>query len=109
MRSACAGTIVLVPKGRFGVIHREKQQDCCTAIRNADTPASLPPDANSLFHDESEKLTPEERSAREARDAERRRDAEQALREHQLAQDAFYQNLERLRAWRLAREALAKK
>ena len=58
------------------------------------------------FPTERERLTPEERKAK---DAERRLDAEQALRDHQLAQEARYKNLERLRAERLAREALAKK
>ena len=47
-------------------------------------------------------LTPEERKAREAQ---RRADAEQAMRDHEAAQKAFYQNRERLRALRLAREA----
>jgi hypothetical protein len=47
-------------------------------------------------------LTPE---ARKARDAERRANAEEAMREHQAAQKAFYENRERLRAERLAREA----
>jgi len=46
-------------------------------------------------------LTPEERKAR---DAVRRADAEQAMREHEAAQKAFYENRERLRAQRLARE-----
>jgi hypothetical protein len=46
-------------------------------------------------------LTPEERKAREA---ERRVDAEQAMRDHQAAQKAFYENRERLRAERLARD-----
>ncbi|MFH0297009.1 hypothetical protein AAFX91_07170 [Bradyrhizobium sp. 31Argb] len=49
-----------------------------------------------------EKPTPEQRKAREA---ERRRDAEQAMRDHQLAQEAFQKNRERLKAERLAREA----
>jgi hypothetical protein len=49
-------------------------------------------------------LTPEERKAR---DAARRADAEQAMREHEAAQRAFYQNRERLKAERLAREAKA--
>ncbi|WP_456640433.1 hypothetical protein [Bradyrhizobium sp. USDA 10063] len=53
-----------------------------------------------------EKPTPEQRKAKEA---ERRRDAEQAMREHQLAQEAFHKNRERLRAERLAREAAAGK
>ncbi|WP_225121353.1 hypothetical protein [Bradyrhizobium sp. BRP22] len=53
-----------------------------------------------------EKPTPEQRKAR---DAERRRDAEQAMREHQLAQEAFHRNRERLKAERLAREAAAGK
>ncbi len=57
------------------------------------------------FPTERERLTPEERRAR---DTERRLDAEQALREHQLAQEARYRNLERLRAERLARETLVK-
>jgi hypothetical protein len=47
-------------------------------------------------------LTSEERKVR---DAVRRADAEQAMREHEAAQKAFYQNRERLRALRLAREA----
>ena len=42
---------------------------------------------------------------RKARDAQRRADAEQAMREHEASQRAFYQNRERLRAERLAREA----
>ena len=49
-------------------------------------------------------LTPEERMAR---NAERRADAEQAMRDHEAAQKAFYENRERLRAERLAREARA--
>ena len=51
-------------------------------------------------------VTPEQRKAR---DAKRRLDAEQAMREHQLAEKAFHKNRERLKAERLAREALAKK
>ena len=47
-------------------------------------------------------LTPEQRKAR---DAQRRADAEQAMREHEAAQKAFYENRDRLRAARLAREA----
>ena len=58
------------------------------------------------FPTKRERLTREERTAR---DAERRLDAGQALRERQLARDAFYKNLERLRAERLAREAVANK
>jgi hypothetical protein len=54
---------------------------------------------------ERERLTPEER---QAKDAERRLDAERAMREHHLAQEAFHKNRERLRAERLAREASAK-
>ena len=46
-------------------------------------------------------LTSEERKAR---DAARRADAEQAMREHEAAQKAFYENRERLKALRLARE-----
>ncbi|MBO4227393.1 MULTISPECIES: hypothetical protein [Bradyrhizobium] len=53
-----------------------------------------------------EKPTPEQRKAREAQ---RRHDAEQAMREHQLAQEAFHKNRERLKAERLAREAAAGK
>ena len=53
-----------------------------------------------------EKPTPEQRKAREA---ERRRDAEQAMREHQLAEEAFHKNRERLKAERLAREATDEK
>jgi hypothetical protein len=49
-------------------------------------------------------LTPEERKAR---DALRRADAEQAMREHEAAQKAFYENRERLKAQRLAREQAA--
>ena len=50
-------------------------------------------------------LTPEERKAR---DAQRRADAEQAMREHEVAQKAFYANKERLKAARLARERAEK-
>ncbi len=50
-------------------------------------------------------LTSEERKAR---DAARRADAEQAMREHQAAQKAFYDNRERLKALRLAREAASR-
>jgi hypothetical protein len=46
-------------------------------------------------------LTPEQRKAREAA---RRADAEQAMREHEAARKAFYENRERLKALRLARE-----
>jgi hypothetical protein len=49
-------------------------------------------------------LTTEERKAR---DAARRADAEQAMREHEAAQKAFYENRERLKALRLAREQAA--
>jgi hypothetical protein len=48
-------------------------------------------------------LTPEEKKARE--DA-RRADAEQAMREYAAAQKAFHKNRERLKAERLAREAM---
>lgn len=58
------------------------------------------------FPTERERLTIEQRKALAA---ERRLDAEQAMREHQLAQEAFHRNRERLRAERLAREALAEK
>ena len=51
-------------------------------------------------------LTPEERKAR---DALRRADAEQAMREHEAAQKAFYENRERLKAMRLAREQAAQR
>jgi hypothetical protein len=47
-------------------------------------------------------LTSEERKAR---DALRRADAEQAMREHEATQKAFYDNRERLKTLRLAREA----
>ena len=47
-------------------------------------------------------LTPEERKAR---DAHSRADAEQAMRDHEAAQKAFYNNPEQLRAERLSREA----
>ena len=50
----------------------------------------------------SKPLTPEQRKER---DAQRRADAEQAMREHDAAQKAFYENRERLKALRLAREA----
>jgi len=46
---------------------------------------------------------------RKAREAERRADAEQAMREHLRAQKAFHDNRERLKAERLAREAVGKK
>lgn len=49
-------------------------------------------------------LTPEQRRAR---DAVRQADAELAMREHEAAQKAVYDNLDRLRALRLAREAQA--
>ena len=55
---------------------------------------------------ERERLSPEQRKAR---DAERRADAEQAMVDHQLAQESFYRNRDRLKAERLAREARAKK
>jgi len=51
-------------------------------------------------------LTSEERKAR---DAARRADAEQAMREHEAAQKAFYENRERLKALRLAREQAAQR
>jgi hypothetical protein len=51
-------------------------------------------------------LTPEQR---QARDATRRVEAEKAMRDHEAAQKAFYENRERLRAERLAREAAAPK
>jgi len=59
-------------------------------------------------YDSSERppLTTDQRKAREA---ERRADAEQAMREHLLAQKAFHDNRERLKAERLAREAAGKK
>ncbi len=60
------------------------------------------------MHDSStrESLTADQRKLREA---ERRADAELAMREHHLAQKAFYENRERLKAERLAREAASKK
>ena len=58
------------------------------------------------YPNEREAMT---RDERKAKDAERRRDAEQAMHEHQLAQHAFHKNRERLKAERLAREALANK
>ncbi|MET4257372.1 hypothetical protein ABIC09_002308 [Bradyrhizobium sp. S3.12.5] len=51
-------------------------------------------------------LTPEQR---QARDAARRVEAEKAMRDHEAAQKAFYENRERLKAERLAREAAAAK
>jgi hypothetical protein len=47
-------------------------------------------------------LTPEERRQR---DMQRRADAELAMKEHEESQKAFYENRDRLRAERLAREA----
>jgi hypothetical protein len=61
---------------------------------------------SKVFPTVRERMTPEQRRAK---DAERRLDAKQALREHRLAQEAFHNNRERLRAERLAREALAKR
>ena len=49
-------------------------------------------------------LTPEQRKIR---DAERRRDAEVAMVEHRENEKAFYDNFERLKAQRLAREERA--
>ena len=51
-------------------------------------------------------LTSEERKAR---DAARRADAEQAMREHEATQKALYENRERLKALRLAREQAAQR
>ena len=51
-------------------------------------------------------LTKEERRLR---DAARREEAEQALREHAAAQEALYENRERLRSERLAREKATRK
>jgi hypothetical protein len=51
-------------------------------------------------------LTPEERRLREMQ---RRADAELAIKEHEEAQRAFFENRDRLRAARLAREAEAQK
>ena len=51
-------------------------------------------------------LTPEERRLREVQ---RRADAELAIKEHEEAQRAFYENRDRLRALRLAREAKQQK
>ena len=61
---------------------------------------------SKVFRSVRERMTPEQRRAK---DAERRLDAKQALREHRLAKEAFHNNRERLRAERLAREALAKR
>jgi hypothetical protein len=62
------------------------------------------------FPTERERMTREQRrEQREAKDAERRLAYEQAMREHQLAQEAFHRNRERLKADRLAREALAER
>jgi hypothetical protein len=47
-------------------------------------------------------LTPEERRVREMQ---RRADAELAMKEHHEARRAFFENRDRLRAQRLAREA----
>jgi hypothetical protein len=47
-------------------------------------------------------LTPEERRLREVQ---RRSDAELAMKEHREARRAFFENRDRLRALRLAREA----
>jgi hypothetical protein len=51
-------------------------------------------------------LTPEERRLREMQ---RRSDAELAMKEHQEARRAFFENRDRLRALRLAREAEGQK
>jgi hypothetical protein len=48
------------------------------------------------------------REERQARDAKRRIEAEHAMREHEAAQKALYENRERLKAQRLAQEALSK-
>ena len=50
-------------------------------------------------------LTPEERQAKLAK---RQADAEQAMRDHEASQRAFYENRERLKSERLAREASGK-
>jgi hypothetical protein len=50
-------------------------------------------------------ITPAER---EARKAFRQVDAEKAMTEHEIAEKAFYNNRDRLKADRLAREAAAK-
>jgi hypothetical protein len=60
------------------------------------------------MYDASERQRPTA-DQRRAREAERRADAEQAMREHHLAQKAFHDNRERLKAERLAREAAGKK
>ncbi len=59
-----------------------------------------------IFPSQRKPLTPEQR---QARDASRRIEAEKAMRDHEAAQKAFYDNRERLRAERLAREAAAPK
>ena len=51
-------------------------------------------------------LTSEEREAREAA---RKADAELAMREYEAGQRAFHQNRERLKAERLAREAMRRR
>jgi hypothetical protein len=62
------------------------------------------------FPTERERMTREQRQEqREAKDAERRLAAEQAMRERQLAQEAFTKTRERLKADRLAREASAER
>ncbi len=70
---------------------------------------SAPPRYHAMAEDLSfrrKPLTPEQR---QARDASRRIEAEKAMRDHEAAQKAFYDNRERLRAERLAREAAAPK
>ena len=70
---------------------------------------SSPPRYLAMTEDTSfrrKPLTPEQR---QARDATRRVEAEKAMRDHEVAQKAFYENRERLRAERLAREAAAAK
>ena len=48
------------------------------------------------------------KAEREARKAFRQVDAEKAITEHEVAQKAFFNNRERLKAERLAREALGR-
>jgi hypothetical protein len=70
---------------------------------------SSPPRYFAMTEDTSfrrKPLTPEQR---QARDATRRVEAEKAMRDHEAAQKAFYENRERLRAERLAREASSAK
>lgn len=70
---------------------------------------SLPPRYATMAEDLSYRRKPLTPEQRQARDAARRIEAEKAMRDHEAAQKAFYENRERLKAERLAREAAAAK